>query len=75
MGWVMIVVYWENLFHGIITAEKAMHEYEGFKDKITDGRNPSNSYIPRFRNVRKQEMDFLRVMPLVLAAEEEHRIE
>ncbi len=35
-------------------------EYEGLKDKKTDGRNPSNSYIPRFRNVFKQEMDFLR---------------
>lgn len=39
---------------------KANAQYEGFKDKRTDGRNPSNSYIPRFRNVRKQEMDFLR---------------
>lgn len=39
---------------------KASAEYEGFTDKKTDGRNPSNSYIPRFRNVRKQEMDFLR---------------
>jgi choline dehydrogenase-like flavoprotein len=39
---------------------KANAEYEGFKDKMTDGRNPSHSYIPRFRNVRKQEMDFLR---------------
>jgi choline dehydrogenase-like flavoprotein len=39
---------------------KANAEYEGFKDKKTDGRNPSNAYIPRFRNVRKQEMDFLR---------------
>ena len=39
---------------------KANAQYEGFKDKMTDGRNPSNSYIPRFRNVRKQEMDFLR---------------
>lgn len=35
-------------------------EYEGLTDKTTDGRNPSNGYIPRFRNVRKQEMDFLR---------------
>jgi choline dehydrogenase-like flavoprotein len=35
-------------------------DYEGFTDKRTDGRNPSNSYIPRFRNVRKQETDFLR---------------
>jgi choline dehydrogenase-like flavoprotein len=39
---------------------KGNAEYEGFKDKKTDGRNPSNSYIPRFRNVFKQEMDFLR---------------
>ncbi len=39
---------------------KANAQYEGFKDKTIDGRNPSNSYIPRFRNVRKQEMDFLR---------------
>ena len=39
---------------------KANAEYEGFKDKMTDGRNPSNSYIPRFRNVRTQEMNFLR---------------
>ncbi len=35
-------------------------EYEGFKDTMTDGRNPSNSYIPRFRNVFKQQTDFLR---------------
>lgn len=39
---------------------KANAQYEGFKDKKTDGRNPSNSYIPRFRNVHKQEMNFLR---------------
>lgn len=39
---------------------KANAAYEGFKDKKTDGRNPSHSYIPRFRNVWKQETDFLR---------------
>jgi choline dehydrogenase-like flavoprotein len=39
---------------------KASAEFEGFKDKRTDGRNPSNGYIPRFRNVFKQETDFLR---------------
>jgi choline dehydrogenase-like flavoprotein len=39
---------------------KASAGFEGFKDKKTEGRNPSNSYIPRFRNVQKQEMDFLR---------------
>ncbi len=39
---------------------KASAEYEGFTDKKTDGRNPSNAYMPRFRNVFKQETDFLR---------------
>jgi choline dehydrogenase-like flavoprotein len=39
---------------------KGSAEYGGLRDKKTDGRNPSNSYIPRFRNVFKQEMDFLR---------------
>ena len=34
--------------------------FEGYKDKKTDGRNPSHSYIPRFRNVMKHEMDFYR---------------
>jgi len=34
--------------------------YEGFKDKTTDGRRPTSAYIPRFRNVFKQETDFLR---------------
>jgi choline dehydrogenase-like flavoprotein len=35
-------------------------EYEGFLDKKTDGIRPNGSYIPRFRNVKKQETDFLR---------------
>jgi choline dehydrogenase-like flavoprotein len=35
-------------------------EYEGFMDSTTDGRRPNTSYIPRFRNVFKQETDFLR---------------
>ena len=39
---------------------KGSAEFEGLKDKKTDGRNPSNSYIPRFRNVFKQDTDFLR---------------
>lgn len=34
--------------------------FEGYIDKKTDGRNPSHSYIPRFRNVLKHEMDFYR---------------
>ena len=35
-------------------------QYEGFKDSTTDGRRPTSAYIPRFRNVHKQETDFLR---------------
>ena len=39
---------------------KANATYDGFRNKKTDGRNPSNAYIPRFRNVFKQETNFLR---------------
>src|SRR5690606_17159028 len=35
-------------------------EYDGFAEYTTDGRRPTTGYIPRFRNVRKQETDFLR---------------
>ena len=34
--------------------------YEGFQDFTTEGRRPNSGYIPRFRNVRRQETDFLR---------------
>lgn len=39
---------------------KANAAYEGFQDKKTDGRNPSNAYMPNFRNLKGQETDFLR---------------
>jgi hypothetical protein len=35
-------------------------QYDGFKDTITDGRRPTSAYFPRFRNVFKQETNFLR---------------
>ena len=35
-------------------------QYEGFLDSKTDGRRPNSAYIPRFRNLFKQETDFLR---------------
>ena len=35
-------------------------EYDGFKEFTTEGRRPNGGYIPRFRNVYKQETDFLR---------------
>lgn len=35
-------------------------EYEGMKEFKTEGGRPTSAYIPRFRNVYKQETDFLR---------------
>ncbi|QCR21313.1 GMC oxidoreductase [Pontibacter sp. SGAir0037] len=36
-------------------------EYEGLLEYTTDGRNPAaGGYVPRFRNLYKQETDFLR---------------
>ena len=35
-------------------------DYDGFHGSTTDGRRPNASYLPRFRNVFKQETDFLR---------------
>jgi choline dehydrogenase-like flavoprotein len=34
--------------------------YEGFFDKAPDGQHPGHAYVPRFRNVFKQDTDFLR---------------
>lgn len=39
---------------------KVQAEYNGLLDFTTDGKSPTSGYIPRFRNVRKQETDFLR---------------
>jgi choline dehydrogenase-like flavoprotein len=35
-------------------------EYEGFPNYTTDGAKPTTHYVPRFRNVYRQETDFLR---------------
>jgi choline dehydrogenase-like flavoprotein len=35
-------------------------EYDGYKEFTTEGRRPTSAYIPRFRNLHKQETDFLR---------------
>ena len=35
-------------------------QYDGFEDTKTEGGRPTSAYIPRFRNVVKQETDFLR---------------
>jgi len=54
--------------HGMLGKYFAFHNYrghisatyEGFLDKTTAGGRPTSAYIPRFRNVEKQETDFLR---------------
>ena len=35
-------------------------QYEGFKDRTTDGRAFASAYVPRFRNLLRQDTDFLR---------------
>ncbi|RXK46577.1 GMC oxidoreductase [Aquirufa rosea] len=45
-------------FHNFHTGMTA--EYEGMLESKTEGIRPNGSYIPRFRNVFKQETDFLR---------------
>ncbi len=35
-------------------------EYDGYLDTKTEGSRPTSGYIPRFRNVYKQETNFLR---------------
>jgi choline dehydrogenase-like flavoprotein len=44
-----------HTYQGRISAE-----YDGYLDSTTDGRRPNASYVPRFRNIFKQETDFLR---------------
>ncbi len=54
--------------NGLLGKYFAFHNYRGrvsavcenFLDSTTDGRTPSGAYLPRFRNVKKQETDFLR---------------
>ena len=45
-------------FHNYRPRVKA--EYDGFPESRTEGRSPSQGYVPRFRNVYKQETGFLR---------------
>jgi choline dehydrogenase-like flavoprotein len=54
--------------HGLLGKYVAFHNYrarisasyEGFENFTKQGKRPNGCYIPRFRNVRKQETDFLR---------------
>jgi choline dehydrogenase-like flavoprotein len=42
-------------------------------DKKTDGRLPTSAYIPRFRNVKRQETDFLRGYAAGFSANRRHQ--
>ncbi len=44
-----------HIYRGRINAE-----FDGMPDFNSQGRRPNGAYIPRFRNVEKQETDFLR---------------
>jgi choline dehydrogenase-like flavoprotein len=54
--------------HGLLGKYVAFHiyrarvsgQFDGFKEFNTEGRRPTGAYIPRFRNLHKQETDFLR---------------
>lgn len=44
-------------------------QYDGFKDTTSEGgRRPTSAYLPRFRNLHKQETDFLRGYALTFSA-------
>lgn len=45
-----------------------MATYDGFQDKHTTGRKPTGGYMPRFRNIKEQETDFLRGYAVALGA-------
>ena len=42
-------------YRPIVTAN-----YEGYQEVADDGKRPTSAYIPRFRNVYKQDTDYLR---------------
>ena len=54
--------------HGLLGKHIAFHnyratihaEYDGFPEFTTQGAKPTSHYVPRFRNIYKQETDFLR---------------
>ncbi|TCC88689.1 GMC family oxidoreductase [Pedobacter frigiditerrae] len=51
---------------------KVSAEFDGLKEFTTDGRRPGASFMPRFRNVHKQETDFLRGYNTVIGSNRPH---
>ena len=62
--------------NGLLGTHMAFHNYrgkveatcEGFQEFTTSGRRPGSSYMPRFRNVYKQETNFLRGYSATIAS-------
>ena len=47
---------------------KGYATFEGYLDQMNKGRNPGHAYVPRFRNVYRQETDFLRGYAIGMSA-------
>ena len=68
--------------NGLLGKYLSFHNYRGiikaicpdFKDKKTVGRRPTSAYIPRFRNVQRQQTDFLRGYAASFYANREHDV-
>lgn len=56
-------------YRGVISAS-----YENMLDKRTKGKRPTSCYIPRFRNLYKQETDFLRGYAVTFGANRSQKI-
>ncbi|MFD2285856.1 GMC family oxidoreductase [Pedobacter petrophilus] len=54
-------------YRGKVTAE-----YDGLKEFGTQGRRPTMSFMPRFRNIYTQETDFLRGYNTVIGSQRGH---
>lgn len=62
--------------NGLLGKYIAFHQYrgqgtatfEGFEDQYYFGRRPTSAFMPSFRNLRKQEMDFQRGYMLAFSA-------
>lgn len=62
--------------NGLLGKYVAFHNYrasayakiEGLEDRYYNGRRPTGAYIPRFKNVEKQETDFLRGYAIYIGA-------
>ncbi len=47
-------------------------EYDGLTEYTTEGRRPSSSYMPRFKNLHRQETDFLRGYSVSISSGRKH---